>query len=118
MEEEPPHPRAELLMAIAGPIASFCLAWLFWALESLAAAAGWPTAIVGVCHTIGLINLTVAIFNLVPAFPLDGGRVLRAILWHRQKDLRAATEVAARTGRAFGMVLIVLQLLRLFEQSA
>ncbi|NCF51923.1 CBS domain-containing protein [Gammaproteobacteria bacterium] len=107
MEQEPPNPRAELLMAIAGPVASFILAYVFLGIEALGTAQGWPVPVTGVCYTIALINLTVAIFNLVPAFPLDGGRVLRAVLWHLKRDLRAATQVSSQIGRGFGMVLMV-----------
>jgi Zn-dependent protease len=108
MEREPPSPKAEFFMAAAGPIASFVIAFAFWNLEALAVASGWPTPVVGVLNTMALINLTVAIFNLVPAFPLDGGRILRAALWYRQRDLRAATEICARIGRGFGTALMVL----------
>ena len=108
MEREPPGPKSEFLMAIAGPIASFLLAWLFWVLERFGTAASWPVPVTGVCHTIWVINLSVAVFNLVPAFPLDGGRVLRAALWHFKRNLRTATFVSSRIGRAFGMLLILL----------
>ena len=108
MEREPPGPKSEFLMAIAGPIASFLLAWLFWVLERFGTAASWPVPVTGVCHTIWVINLSVAVFNLVPAFPLDGGRVLRAALWHFKRNLRTATFVSSRIGRAFGMLLMLL----------
>lgn len=107
MEREPPSPKSEFLMAIAGPIASFLLAYVFWMLEAFAQAAAWPVPIVGVCYTIALINLTVAIFNLVPAFPLDGGRVLRAALWHLKRDLRSATYISSQIGRGFGLALMI-----------
>jgi len=111
MEQEPPHPQAEFLMAIAGPISSFVLACVFWTIESLATASGWPTPVVGISYTLALINLTVAVFNLAPAFPLDGGRVLRALLWYRKGDLQAATAISSRIGGAFGAMLIVLGIL-------
>ncbi len=110
MESEPPNPRSEFFMASAGPIASFALAYLFSGLEALAAAEGWPTPVVGVLATLGIINLTVAVFNLVPAFPLDGGRILRAALWARNRDLHAATRICARIGRGFGALLMLLGL--------
>jgi len=111
MEQEPPNPKAEFLMAIAGPISSFMLAYIFWGIESLATASSWPTPVVGICYTLALINLTVAIFNLAPAFPLDGGRMLRAFLWSRKGDLHAATDISSRIGGAFGAMLIVLGIL-------
>ena len=108
MEKEPPSPKAEFLIAIAGPISSFVLAGVFWVLETAARGNGWPEPVIGVTDTMVLINVTVAIFNLVPAFPLDGGRVLRAALWQRKGDLRAATFTSSQIGRAFGMALMVI----------
>jgi Zn-dependent protease len=108
MEQEPPDPKSEFLMAIAGPIASFILAYVFWSIEAIGVAHDWPVAVIGVCATIALINLTVAVFNLVPAFPLDGGRVLRAALWHLKRDLRAATRISSQIGRGFGLALMLL----------
>jgi len=69
---------------------------------------GFTVAIVGVAGTMALINFSVAVFNLVPAFPLDGGRVLRAALWQRKDDLRSATLISSQIGRGFGLVLILL----------
>ena len=68
----------------------------------------WPVAIVGVADTLAYINLVVAIFNLVPAFPLDGGRMLRAALWYWKNDMRAATYVSSRMGKGFGLVMMFL----------
>ena len=107
MEQEPPSPKAEFLMAIAGPIASFLLAAVFHLFGSFAAAGGAAVPVTGVLDTIALINVTVALFNLVPAFPLDGGRVLRAALWQLKRDLRGATRVSSRIGRGFGLALMV-----------
>ena len=108
MEKEPPSPKAEFLIAIAGPISSFLLAGAFWLLETLARGNAWPQPLIGVTETMVLINLTVAIFNLVPAFPLDGGRVLRAALWHRKGNLRAATFTSSQIGRGFGAMLMLI----------
>lgn len=108
MEEEPPNPRSEFLMAAAGPLASFLLAFLFTEMESLAVAKGWPVSFVGVFDKLALINFVVAIFNLVPAFPLDGGRMLRAALWKWKNDLRVATHISSRIGSAFGLGLMLL----------
>lgn len=108
LEQEPPSPKSEFLIAIAGPISSFVLAYAFWMIEALATARHWPAPVVGVTDTMALINLTVAVFNLVPAFPLDGGRMLRAALWQRKGDLRSATFIASQIGRAFGLALMFL----------
>lgn len=108
MEQEPESPRAEFLMAVAGPISSFLLALVLWLLEAVALAWALPSAVIGVLATLVTINLMVAIFNLVPAFPLDGGRMFRAVLWHYRQDLYSATNIASRFGRGFGLVLMVL----------
>lgn len=108
MESEPPDPKTEFLMAIAGPISSFLLAACLWLGTSLAQSIALPDAVVGVLWTLAIVNLTVAIFNLAPAFPLDGGRVLRAALWHWRRDLREATFVSSRIGRGFGLALMIL----------
>jgi CBS domain-containing protein len=74
----------------------------------------WPDPVQGVVDYLARINLLVLAFNLVPALPLDGGRVLRAWLWRRQESFIAATRSAARAGRAFGLMLIAIGLLGLF----
>lgn len=108
MESEPPDPKAEFLMAIAGPISSFLLAALLWAAAAVAQGSAWPQPVIGVLSTLAVINLTVAIFNLAPAFPLDGGRVLRAALWHWRRDLHEATFISSRIGKGFGTALMIL----------
>lgn len=106
MEDEPPSPEAEIVMAIAGPVMSGLLAGLFylgaWAVQQT----GGPQPALGVLRYLGVLNLVLIVFNLVPAFPLDGGRVLRGILWARRGDLRWATWRASRIGAAFGLVLM------------
>jgi Zn-dependent protease len=94
MEDEPPSASSEFLMAVAGPAVSAVLAAIFWLLSGLAATA----AVAFPLRYLAGINLTVLIFNLVPAFPLDGGRVLRSILWAVARNLRRATYWAAVSG--------------------
>ena len=108
MEREPPSPKSEFLMAAAGPLASFLLAFLLFEIESLAVARNWPVSFVGVLEKLAYINVVVAIFNLVPAFPLDGGRMLRALLWHLKGNMRIATQISSRIGAGFGLALILL----------
>lgn len=115
MEKEPPSPKSEFLMAIAGPLASFVLALVFWQLEILAVNRAWPISVVGVADTLRYINVVVAIFNLVPAFPLDGGRMFRAALWHWKNDMRAATYISSRMGRGFGLFLMLLGVLAVIQ---
>ncbi len=106
MEAEPKSPRGELLMALAGPAASLVLAAALAALGASASAA--PAAAVGVVQYLALINAVLALFNLIPAFPLDGGRVLRAALWAWRGDMLWASRIAAGSGNIFGILLIVL----------
>jgi len=107
MEEEPVSPKVEFLIAIAGPLMSVSLALLLFQLERLATNQDWPTAVIGVSHYLAMVNILVAVFNLVPAFPLDGGRMLRAALWQWMQNLRRATRIASQIGVGFGLVLMI-----------
>jgi Zn-dependent protease/predicted transcriptional regulator len=113
MKEEPREARQELQIAIVGPIISLVLAALFGVLSMLAAPGGPPTTVQAVLTYLAAVNLLVAVFNMVPAFPLDGGRVLRAILWLRSGDLMRATSRAARIGRLLALALIAVGVVRL-----
>jgi len=108
LQEEPVSPKVEFLMAVAGPIASLVLAFVFWRLEILALAREWPIPLIGVAHYLALVNLVLAVFNLLPGFPLDGGRMLRAALWYWTNDLRRATYTASRIGSGFGIAFMIL----------
>ncbi len=108
MTDEPPAPKAEFLMAVAGPLSSFALAGLFGGLESTGSAQGWPAWLTALMFYLAWLNLVLAIFNLVPAYPLDGGRMLRAGLWAWRRDIHKATYIAALIGRGFGIGLIVI----------
>jgi Zn-dependent protease/CBS domain-containing protein len=107
MEQEPVSPKAEFLMAIAGPLSSFLLAGIFHLLSAVAGDA-LPRPVGGVFGYLALLNFVLAVFNLLPAFPLDGGRMLRAVLWHRKGSSREATRIAARIGSYFGIALIAI----------
>jgi CBS domain-containing protein len=107
MTEEPPHPRAEFFMAVAGPLSSIFFGLVLLGLGYLGGSGGWPRPVIGVINYLGFLNLVLAGFNLLPAFPLDGGRVLRAVLWGWKDNIRWATRIASRIGSAFGLVLIV-----------
>lgn len=114
MDDEPPSPKAEALMALAGPAMSLVVGAACYGLYRLTAGA-WPVPVTGVIGYLGLINIVLAAFNLVPAFPLDGGRVLRAALWRWKRDLLAATRWSAAVGAAFGWVLIIVGAVRVFQ---
>lgn len=111
MEDEPPSARTELLMAIAGPIASIVVGAAFFGLFVAGGRIGVPEHFLDIPYYLALINVVLAGFNLIPAFPLDGGRVLRAALWRWKDDIRWATRIAARAGAGFGLVLIALGVL-------
>jgi Zn-dependent protease/CBS domain-containing protein len=111
MEDEPPDAKSEFLMAIAGPATSFLIAGVLLAFQYVVAPRIPATPLMTVIRYLFWLNLVVAFFNLLPAFPLDGGRVLRSILWHVKANLKWATRVASSIGSAFGTGLIVLGLL-------
>ncbi len=106
MDSEPPSPEAEFLVAVAGPAASVVVAGGCLALGAAGTLAGFPQPMIGVLVYLGWLNLVLVGFNLVPAFPLDGGRVLRSALWKLRNDLRWATRVTTSIGSGFGLVLI------------
>lgn len=108
MEEEPPSAKSEFLMAIAGPIMSFFLALVFQSIAMALPGAADESPLVALFSYLALINAVLALFNLVPAFPLDGGRVLRAAIWWWTGDLDRATRIGAGTGRFLGSVLVAL----------
>lgn len=115
MEEEPSSPRAEFMMAIVGPITSIILGLIFYGIHQYGLKSGWSVPINGVIAYLGLINVILAAFNILPAFPLDGGRVLRSILWGWKKNLRWATRISSQIGSGFGMVLILLAVLQILN---
>jgi len=104
LEEEPQQPRVEFVMAIVGPLTSLVLAGICWGLFQLMA--GESTPVVAALFYLALINALLAGFNLLPAFPLDGGRVLRSILWGATGNLVKATNIAAISGRVFSWLFI------------
>ena len=115
MEEEPPTPRSELLMSIAGPISSIAIAAVLFLLYLAGNTMGWPLTVTGVLAYLAFINFLLAAFNLIPAFPLDGGRVLRSLLWGWKNNLKWATRVSSRIGSGFGIFLIVLGVLNVLK---
>ncbi len=111
MGEEPHSPRAEFAMAIAGPLSSIMIALVAYGIYAFGRARGWVVPVLGVIHYLSMINGLLAAFNLIPAFPLDGGRVLRSALWGLKGNIRWATRVSSWIGEAFGILLIVLGVL-------
>ena len=109
---EPPSAMAEFLIAIAGPIVSLALAVIFSVLQPALAAI---EPLWGVVKYLAYINFALVLFNLIPGFPLDGGRVLRAFVWAVTKNMRRATLIAANAGRFFGFLFIFAGVWRMFS---
>ena len=112
MVEEPKQPQVELRMALAGPLASLVLGGIFlaiwyWLIDI-------PEFIKAMSFWLGWINIFLAGFNLIPGFPLDGGRVLRSLLWWRNRDLRKSTRIASNVGRGIGYLFILLGIAMIF----
>jgi Zn-dependent protease len=104
IEEEAATPSDELAVTLAGPAASLVLGVVFLAM-------GWPLAtalplLARISLILGIANLSIAVFNLLPGLPLDGGRMLRALVWRRSGDRARATRLAVNTGRVLGGGLI------------
>lgn len=105
LRSEPDSPRAEFRIAVAGPAASFLFALLGFGAMSVANMGGYSAAR-SVFFFLGFGNLLLAVFNLFPGYPLDGGRVLRAFLWHRSGNIVESTRTAGRFGQAIAWALI------------
>jgi len=104
ISEEPKQPLKELTMALVGPMASLMLGLLFFILSL--AFRGVSEPLQSSFEYLALINTILAIFNLLPGFPMDGGRILRAILWKSTGNLRKATRIASQIGQGFAFFLI------------
>ena len=112
LEDEPPTPRAEFLIAVVGPVTSFAIAVVLWLINASGVVqAGWARAVIGY---LVVVNVAVGIFNLVPGFPLDGGRVLRAAVWKWKGALDQATYIASRVGVGFAFALMALGVFQIF----
>lgn len=110
LEEEPPTPVTEALIAAAGPLTSFLIAGGLWTLRATGlVTTGWAGA---VARYLILVNLALALFNLIPGLPLDGGRLLRAAVWRWTGVLGQATRVASTSGVGFAYVLMGLGILQ------
>lgn len=100
-------PSEEFLIAVAGPVMSFVLAGLFLAVWWYGAAAGWGPLAAGTAGYVGFLNLVLGVFNLLPGFPMDGGRILRSGIWAVTGDKTRATLWAARVGEGLALMLVV-----------
>jgi Zn-dependent protease len=107
MTDEPRSPGVEFRMAIAGPLMSLALAAVFLTASYFVGQLPGAKVLRTMFHWLGVVNGMLAVFNLLPGFPLDGGRVLRAGLWHWMESLGDATRIAASFGQGLGVLMIV-----------
>jgi Zn-dependent protease/predicted transcriptional regulator len=114
IESEPSSGRHEFLIALAGPATSMALCFLFGAAYAILTIQGGLEPAASVSLGLSGANFLLALFNLIPGFPLDGGRILRAILWDRWNDAARATRVVSQIGSAFALFLIILGALQAF----
>jgi Zn-dependent protease/predicted transcriptional regulator len=119
MERESPDAKTEFWMALAGPLVSFALGFLFL---GIAHATGWagpsvpsPSPLTAMLGWLGYINFTLGLFNLIPAYPLDGGRVFRAAAWWGTHSMERATRIASYVGQGFAFLFIALGLWQFFH---
>jgi Zn-dependent protease/predicted transcriptional regulator len=125
LEEEPQKPSTEFSMSIVGPLTSFILGIIFFVIYFAlqpGATIGFPRSsynsiAAAMMHYLGYLNVLLAIFNILPGFPLDGGRVLRSIIWGATNNLVRATNIAATIGRLLGWAFIALGIFLVFYSS-
>lgn len=118
IEKEPESAGTEFIMAAAGPASSLVLSAIFFGIYSLVpGASNVSTPLKAVFFYLFYTNLLLAIFNIIPGFPLDGGRVFRSIIWGATKSLHKATMIAGNVGRFFGWALMLLGIFFVFGYS-
>jgi Zn-dependent protease len=117
LDGEAPAPKAELVIAVVGPLTSLVLGGACWGASWWAEATPPSLAVLGLSW-IGITNIALAVFNLLPGAPLDGGRILRALVWKWTGDRARATVVAARAGQGLGLLLVVGGVVQSFVQGA
>lgn len=113
ISREPDEPKKEFLMALVGPLTSMVIGAVFLLIWWLTRRAWLPAA--AVAGWLGQMNFVLAVFNLVPGYPLDGGRILRSIIWRLTRDVRKATRAASRVGQGVAIILIALGVYILIE---
>ncbi|MDE2483954.1 MAG: site-2 protease family protein [candidate division NC10 bacterium] len=111
---DPPSAIAEFLVAIAGPLVSLALALCFYSVQPMVSG---MEPLFGLAKYLAYINLAVVLFNLIPGYPLDGGRVFRAIVWAMTKNMRRATLIAANAGRFFAFLFIFVGVWQMFRDN-
>ncbi|MDP2916728.1 MAG: site-2 protease family protein [Dehalococcoidia bacterium] len=115
IEGEPERPQVELVMSIVGPLTSLVLAGIFYGFYMALGTSYRGGALSAVLYYLAYVNGLLAVFNILPGLPLDGGRVLRSIIWAATGSLSKATNIASTTGRIIGWLLIALGVFQLFS---
>lgn len=117
LESEPESAGSDALITAVGPLTSFVVAGIAFVLDRVAAGAGAPALVSALLGWLAILNLALGLFNLVPAFPLDGGRLLSAFFWWRSGSRQSGIHHAVRVGRIFAYLMIGLGLVQLFLGS-
>lgn len=117
LKQEPKTPSCEFWVALVGPVASVMIAAVCYLSSVVFRSVELPT-LSGVLAFLALTNTVLALFNLAPAFPLDGGRILRSIIWWRTGNFRRATRIASMFGTMFGGLLVIAGLVQIVEGHA
>lgn len=115
IRSEATNPKDEFLITIVGPLSSALIGAVLLVFARIGESVGLHRAFTGVAEYLAILNFILAAFNLIPGFPLDGGRLLRSLVWHVTRDVRKATRMASLTGQGFGFVMIGLGVLSLFR---
>src|SRR5579875_3872148 len=113
ISQEARSAKTEFNIAVVGPISSFVLAAIYWILAKSDFASA-DKRLLAIFNYLAFINIALVIFNMIPGFPLDGGRILRAYLWNRWQDVRKATYTVSQIGSGFGVGLMLLGLISVF----
>ena len=111
--EEPDRPSKEFFMAVVGPISSIFIGIFFFIIWLLVRGISQPLA--ALSQYLAIINVVLAVFNLIPGFPMDGGRVLRALLWKITGNLQKATRIASTTGQVIAYLFIIGGIVQIFS---
>lgn len=114
MDRDVDNPIVELKMAAAGPLMSVVLAGVFFGLSRVFL---HDRLAYNLTHMLSYINILILVFNMVPGFPLDGGRILRSLIWHRTRNVQKATKITSRIGAAFAYVLMAVGVINVFYQN-
>lgn len=115
MAGESRTPRTEMAIAAAGPLASIFLAGMFWGIGTLPELSGENKVLVAVCGFLAMSNGMLAVFNMIPGFPLDGGRILCAILWKLTDNIQKATRITSWIGKGVAVVLMIYGFLEVLQ---